>query len=170
MLFTDSGVLQAGILDFTFSSLYENFVTKFPTSQRRKTIYGSLVGFLKRVSDVCDIEELWLDGSYATNKVNPNDADILLFFSIENFIKLGPLWPTIRSFENIDAYCAVVIDEHTKQIISQEEFCQITNNRNYWRGQFGFDRNDHPKGIIRIKKDGIHKLLEGGDSDGSNVD
>ena len=43
----------------------------------------------------------------------------------------------------------------------QNNCLKLVNNRNYWRGQFGFDREDNPKGMIKISKEYLSLVKEG---------
>jgi hypothetical protein len=47
-------------------------------------------------------------------------------------------------------YIACAANEKSKQILSPADYNAVVNNRNYWRGQFGFDRQDNPKVIIKL--------------------
>jgi len=99
-----------------------------------------------------------------TSKINPNDVDIVLFFEVTDYINLVHQWGNIRNVTDIDAYCAAAVNTDSQDKLSPEEFNTITNNRNYWKGQFGYDRIDRPKGIIVLKPDKIMEYLNGGES------
>ena len=72
------------------------FVDDFPTSQRRKIIVEKLWDFAKEIFDVGVPCEFWVDGSFVTTKINPNDADLVLFLQIPNMNVLGPQLATFR--------------------------------------------------------------------------
>ena len=162
----NNGVLEPGLHKITFGEFYETFVEKFPSSQRRKEIFDSLFELVKSLTTEYEIYEVWVDGSFVTEKINPNDIDIIIFLEVSSFLKIGSKWSDIRSIgknNNIDAYCGVAVNEESKKLISPEDLQAIINNRNYWRGQFGFDRADNPKGIIVISAEEICSNLKGGD-------
>lgn len=96
MDFDTKGTLTAGFHDCTYEEFYEAFVSAFPSSQRRESIANALLDFSAEVFAVGTPIEFWIDGSYATNKMNPNDADIILFFLQPHMATLGPLWPSFR--------------------------------------------------------------------------
>ena len=163
----ESGVLEPGLHRCTLDEVYDTFVKKFSTSIRRENIFNSLITFLKYLNDNYKIYEVWIDGSYASEKKNPNDVDIVIFFEVDDFIKVCATWNTIRAVPDIDSYCAVAMNEESKKKINLVEYQQVINNRNYWRGQFGYDRADKPKGIIVLSAEEIEKYLKGGEEDGN---
>lgn len=129
----------------------KQFVDAFPTSQTRESIFEELTKFLSAVFTICTPDELWIDGSFATSKVNPNDADIVIFIGYNEIRGVVQDWEKIRnSFPLLDMYYAVAVNNETKRFVSPDDFNQIVNQRNYWRGQFGFDRQDAAKGIIKL--------------------
>lgn len=97
MAFETNGVLPAGFHDYTYDEFCKTFVEDFPTSQRRRMIAEALLEFSREVFAIGVPCEFWIDGSYATAKVNPNDADIILFFQYQHMVQLQPLWLYIHS-------------------------------------------------------------------------
>lgn len=161
MNFESNGSLKAGFHDCTYDEFYETFVSGFPTSQRRQLIAENLLTFSGEIFRVGVPYEFWVDGSYATTKINPNDADIVLFFSCQH---MNSLYPCIDVFRRkytgvLDIYFAYAVCQENEQKLKPADYQNIINNRNYWRGQFGFDRLDNPKGIIRIDCKSISERL-----------
>ena len=153
MDFNEYGLINPGIHEMDMDDFHISFVKQFTTSQRRQMFKDF------------NIYEIWIDGSYVTEKINPNDVDIVIFFSVEDFIRVSKIWDVIRKDAvNIDPYCAVAVTEENKQKLSSADINTIINKRNYWKGQFGFDREDRPKGIINIKADNIVEYIKGGES------
>lgn len=166
MQFNDMGLIEAGLHECDMGEFCEIFINDFVTSQSRTIIFQSLKKFLENIIAKYDLYEVWIDGSYVTNKVNPNDVDIVLFFELNDFIMIGQEWNNIRNVAYLDAYFSCAVNQNSLSQLSPPDINTITNKRNYWKGQFGFDRSDTPKGIIVIKCDKIKEFLNGG---GSNV-
>lgn len=164
MEFNDEGLIKPGIHECSVNDLYEIFVNNFKTSQRREIIFKSLMNFLKQLISHYNLQEVWIDGSYVTNKINPNDVDIVLFFEVNDYVKVSQQWDHIRNVINIDSYCEAIVNKDSESKLSQMDFNFINNRRNYWRGQFGFDRTDKPKGIIVLKESNIIDYFNGGGS------
>ena len=163
MTFEANGVLAPGFHDCTCDEFYATLVDGFPTSQRRKTISDTLLAFSKEVFAIGVPYEFWIDGSYVTTKMNPNDADIILFFQYQHMNDIAPLLDAFRQKYNgiLDIYFGYAASPENQKVVSPADYNQIVNGRNYWRGQFGFDREDNPKGIIRIDCTSIEEKLNG---------
>jgi hypothetical protein len=140
-------LLQPGFVDLDLATFEARFVTAFPTSSLRRPIFTRFVTLLNLLSDLGLSCQAWLDGSYLTEKPEPDDIDIALL--VDDDI-LGRLTPSA-----LDTYNSL-IDNHfeTKTrykcdlySIDQADF----HARAYWRGLFGFARSELPKGIGRMQ-------------------
>lgn len=148
MEFTKDGVLEPGLHRIDFSEFEEFFVNGFDTSQTRKAIYESFIAWLQDAVSKYKILEIWIDGSFVTQKINPNDVDLVVYVHAQDFIEVANNWSSIRNKPLIDAYYALAICEESEKIVPPKDYNTWVNQRNYWRGQFGYDRNDTPKGFI----------------------
>lgn len=89
--------------------------------------------------------ELWLDGSFSTQKVEPEDIDILCIAETKDLNSLDiNKQNELRNLLN-------------KSVTKARYGCEIyfvdnsnINMKSYWRGWFGFSRDDKPKGIPRL--------------------
>lgn len=164
MEFESNGMLSAGIHDCTMQEFIEFFVDKFPTSQRRKTIANNLLDFAKDILATGTPVEFWVDGSFVTTKINPNDADLVLFFHLPHMQVLAPQHSSLQQkyLNSLDFYFSLAVSPENEKLIKPSDYHTLcVNQRNYWRGQFGFDRQDSPKGIVRISCDSIIEYLKG---------
>ncbi len=142
-------LLSPGFHDLDDAQVKSLCVDAFPESVRRSMLYCN---YIQLVSDIRNINkqfncfiEVWVDGSFTTEKPEPDDIDILLVID-SNRLNLIPVMfqPQIEKFLNrqyikhnykID----LLLLEHGKD-----------EDRMHWRGVFGHDREDTPKGIVRI--------------------
>lgn len=163
MNFEANGMLLAGFHDCSVNDFITTFVDGFPTSQRRKFITEALWDFAEEIFKIDVPYEFWIDGSFATTKINPNDADIIVFLQEPALKILGPRFLDFRNKYNgvLDIYFSCAVSPESQKELSPNDYQKIVNNRNYWRGQFGFDRNDIPKGIVRIDCDSLKEYLKG---------
>ena len=134
MVFNENGMLPAGLHDYSAEQIFDELVEGFPASQSRLSIFKSLIEFCKNTNEMTDPCEIWLDGSYVTQKINPNDIDIVVFLQVEDYIKVSTI--DIQKIENVDFYYAMAISEHNKSMLSPTDFWVAINNRNYWKGRY----------------------------------
>lgn len=167
--FTANGNLNPGIHSYTITEFEEQFIKEFPNSSRRKLIYNDFRMWIKNVINEVPPRYIWLDGSFLTEKLNPNDLDLVLFYRPEDIPskdisnKLGFLINNVSRKFNCDAYFTLTLDHLDPMILQQMQQTnpQSTMMKTYWKGQFGFDRKNQAKGIILIEEAEIKNL--GGD-------
>lgn len=164
MEFSKEGLLEPGLHKMSIEDFENTFVKEFNTSQTRRKIYDSFIVWKEQLVQKFKIHEIWIDGSFVTKKINPNDVDIVVFVHAIDFNNLAKEWNLISSSDNIDAYMTLAVCEESEKTIEAQVYWQFVNHRNYWRGQFGFDRNDYPKGIVVLNCDQQKNLADkGGD-------
>lgn len=147
-------LLPPGFHDLDDLGLKNLCVNAFPTSVRRSTLYCNFVqltGLLREINlQFKCFGEIWVDGSYTTHKPEPDDIDILLVIDYRALLQipeeqLKAVSPLLnRSFVkanyNIDV---LLLPENHPEV-------DYSERRSYWRGWFGFDRRENPKGLVRF--------------------
>lgn len=134
------------------------FVDKFHTSQTRKCLLDTFLAFINEIKDIFENSltiTAWLDGSFATNKIAPNDLDIVMFLPDES-VKLHEveLLKIIDKYKEancpIDSYIVRVYPkDHSKFIRTQSDIA-------YWTHWFSStkpnrQRKRFKKGFIELK-------------------
>lgn len=163
--FLENGNLNPGIHEYSFNEVEKQFVIDFPSSETRKNIYQNFCIWLKKLVEIKSPRYIWLDGSFLTKKVNPNDLDLVVFYRPEDItseelaVKLNHLIHTDSANYLCDAYICLSLS-HLEEF-QKEQFGQTKIMETYWKGQFSFDRNRNPKGIVEIKEDEIKKFRGG---------
>lgn len=159
MKFNEDGYLDPGFHDIDLQDINEKFVDNFKESITRQDIIKGYIRFMKDLKE-CGVDnfECWIDGSFSTNKTNPNDIDMVLVIDrgiIEKIpmdkqgqlLKL--LTPDLARIEyKCDAYILAKVDN------KHEDYNKYELQKNYWKSQFGTDRNSIPKGMLRINIEG----------------
>lgn len=136
---------NAGFLDITNEQLKETFLEPFDNKKRREYLLSRFNALVDRFKETGLSAEVWIDGSFSTLKPEPGDIDVIFFVDGNQVNLLATDKQKIilelnnRQYSNIRYNCDVFI-------IPNQDF----NNRSYWRGWFGFSRNEEPKGIIRL--------------------
>ncbi len=136
---------NAGFVDISNDQLEETFLSPFDNKARREYLLSRFGALLDRFKETELNAELWIDGSFATLKPEPGDIDLIFFVDAIQVTSLLPDKQNIitelsnRTISKIRYSCDVFI-------VSAQNF----NARSYWRGWFGFSRDEKPKGIIRL--------------------
>jgi len=142
-----NSLFEPGFYDVPFDGLKETLlellVKPFGDSRHRELLLDYLLALLAEVVHVRIFTEVWIDGSFVTDKEEPNDVDVVLWYNAVPSISPRELRiyrelkdsSLMMSHYRCDVYLAKNGDETV---------------RRYWENWFGTDRLRHPKGIIRI--------------------
>lgn len=136
---------QAGFKDIELCELRNVFVEPFENPSRREYLLTRFEALLDRFRETGISSEVWIDGSFSTEKPEPGDIDMIFFIDANEANLLEPEKKRIllelndRKASSIRYNCDVFI-------VTNQDY----NMRSYWRGWFGFSRSEEPKGIIRL--------------------
>ncbi len=151
-------LLPEGFHAYTLPEIYDFGVARFGLSETRKNICDGLA----RLSDIlenggvpCDV---WVNGSFMTEKYDPEDADLLVRVDcqflenaspdqhsvLEWINKFGPLEDGLLCHTFVDVVYppGTPIGETSKQQFG------------YWQSMFGLSRGNNEKGIAVLKING----------------
>lgn len=129
----------------------KRFVTDFIHSTTRQGIFTGLLEYLGDMGILLmDLGykgtwNVWLDGSFTTKKLNPNDVDLLSVFDKDGLFEqykhlFEPMFANnAETRYGVDAY--FLLNDNSRK---------STELTNYWKSQFGVDRNGRNKGIIHL--------------------
>lgn len=162
-------IYQPGLFYENAEDAALKLIYDFPESQRRKGLFDNFVGYLRVLCSTYKPVEVWLDGSFVTKKLNPGDIDLLVVLPIEDFMHCHNSGNKEKSFKNFGLDCYYWIDPNDPQINESQVIskAEVDGHIEYWKKQYGFDREMNPKGILVFDRIQISKLLlEGG---GENV-
>jgi hypothetical protein len=145
-VFVFTPILSAGFQNYDEAKLEQDFLNAFPGSLTREKLVKGLIDYIKCLKTFRIPFEIWIDGSFVTNKMNPNDIDLLIVAPQQKCDSLTSEQKTYfetllnRAIAKTNFHCDVY-------------FCVAENepNKSYWRGWFGFSREELPKGIVRMK-------------------
>ncbi|KAF0247375.1 MAG: hypothetical protein FD167_3225, partial [bacterium] len=142
-------LLSEGFEDIRLDQLRPIFLDSFPSSTTRENILRKFKNWIQRVKKLNVKCEIWIDGSFATKKVNPRDIDIVVFISstdIRDFSASKKRELEILTNERLT-------EEQKKECLcdSYLVFADDVYGRKYWEEKFGLIRDKQkPKGIFRI--------------------
>lgn len=154
MAFDAIGNLPAGIHDYDMGQVKSEFVDSFPHSSTRPAILSGLTAYRSHLAAIVAHFEQILDGSFVTSKNDPNDVDCFISADANVINNLGPAeqiafqqmvsGKVTQSTYRVDAYLCAYVPQ------GDPNYDNYRAMRKYWLGEFGFDRNENPKGLVRV--------------------
>ncbi|MFD1954590.1 DUF6932 family protein [Paenibacillus thailandensis] len=166
--FMPNGNLTPGIHTYTIHEFEQQFINEFTTSIRRSLIYTNFKHWLSQLLQVLPPRYVWLDGSFLTQKVDPNDIDLVVFYYPEDIqnqnqaAELKELINRVSRNYNCDAYFSLSFENWTPQQLAVFPQQNHKIMQTYWMGQFGFDRARQPKGMVQINQQELILSVTGG--------
>jgi hypothetical protein len=124
-------------------------VDRFPESVTRPRILANLETLIVAVNRQAIAGHIWIDGSFLTEKLNPDDVDIALVVpraTVLAFSRAQRLFFDELSDKKL--YDQYKLDSYGIALDVGTDVGDYTLA--YWLRQFGFSRDDVPKGIVRI--------------------
>jgi len=152
--FDNNGNLPAGFITPKLDEFKEHFVDNFRDSTTRQKIFNGYIRYNSKL-DVIKVATIqWVNGSYTTSKVNPEDIDFVTHIDAieldeseeikEIFSKL-----TDKSRAKSECICDVYfIAVYPPEITELYE--NTKEDIEYWSKWFAHDRENNPKGIIEF--------------------
>lgn len=149
-------LLADGFHEGALEELQALCVDKFPFSASRGRLMTGLQTMFELLTRDGIRGNLWVDGSFLTEKLEPNDIDVVL--EVTEAMLAGATQAQknrLRWFgsqEDADA-----IQERRAYGCDCYVFSEAPGGsrwRDYWMRQFGRDRSKHPKGIFVLKVNG----------------
>jgi hypothetical protein len=132
-------------------------VTPFPLSTIRPTIFDGLMTFVQKLESAEVPGELWLDGSFLTEKINPKDVDVVLRVDGSVYNAGTP--------DQKEAIDWVIANQKLTLKCDSYVFFEYPHGDplhdegrwwySYWHKQWGFSREIDPKGIAVLSLGGI---------------
>jgi len=100
-------LLADGLHQMSVAELKQLCVMEFPLSKRREAIMRSLESLLAGLSSATVKAQVWIDGSFLTKKIDPDDVDLVVVIQEQDF-SLSMTIPVRR-----DALVRIVKQEFT---------------------------------------------------------
>lgn len=140
------------------AELMEMCVTNFPLSSTRPGIIAGFTYLLGRLQKAEVSGQVWINGSFVTEKIDPNDVDFVLCV----FADL---------YDNSTGEQRAVLDAIADEDLKSKHKCDCylsiewpaggplhregQENRKYWRDLFGHSRTGEEKGLAILALKGL---------------
>jgi hypothetical protein len=151
-------LLEIGRHEMSVGELRKLCVDSFPLSATRPLVMGGLEKVISRLRNDNVDGEVWVNGSFLTEKVNPNDVDIVLRISADLYENGTITQRRAIDWLNSDLksayYCYSFFFLEWPEGNSKYWLGEYMHS--YWMKQFGFSRGEEIKGIAVIN------LVQGG--------
>ena len=140
----------------SIEELRQQCVDRFPLSKTRAEIMAGLAEVIERLTQYQVAGELWVDGSFLTEKINPGDVDVVLrvpssvYDDGTNEQRRIVDWVggNLKEYNLCDSYVFYEFPEDDPDYLWGKE------RRDYWNDLFGHSRGGTSKGIAVIELTG----------------
>lgn len=165
--FNEIGNLPPGRYEIAFDDAKSFFVDAFPDSETRLKNWNSFYAYIQTIISIgLDEFKLWVDGSFVTEKLNPNDIDCVVYVKASLVNSLSPkgqellvkyLIPQNKSMHelNKNLYCTdsyILLDIEDSPDFPNHDI--IMGKKKYWDNLWGHDRQGNAKGYIILSVKG----------------
>jgi hypothetical protein len=147
-------LLPLGFHVKTLAEVRQLCVVRFTHSITRPSIMDGLEEVVTELNKSSLHLEVWVDGSFATEKLNPEDSDIAVRFDGVEFDAAAAHQKAIISW----AASTDLVSTHKCDCYPFPEYPQGHRlydhgqwRRAYWLNKFGFSRSEQPKGLAVVK-------------------
>jgi hypothetical protein len=157
LIFTPEGFLTPfEKINVDLATFERTFVTDFPNSKTRKTLFDNYLRYIDNFSkEITPNFTQWIDGSFVSQKENPNDIDLVTFIEVaihdEKEHLIDEKYISSVTYElGLDAYILKIFAESNPRY---KDFTLLHLNK--WQQRFSFSKKGQnelifPKGFIEI--------------------
>lgn len=153
-MFNHEGYLTDQIVEYSSLIAFEHdFVDSFFASNSRRKIYDDFIAFLDKFCNICTPRRLWIDGSYVTDKLDPQDIDVVIFIDYSSFRNK---WRQIKELlvksdgGTLDIFPITEDNEDAVELLTSEDHVRLIENIKNWESLFSKDRAGKYKGFVQI--------------------
>jgi hypothetical protein len=148
-----SPLLPVGFHQMTIEALRDLCVKKFPSSKSRPTIMDYLEGIINSLAHLNVVADVWVNGSFLTEKIEPADSDIVVCIQHHVYENGTPAQQNMINWINTNLKAALLCDSYILVEYPQGHPLHTEGEwmRAYWIRQFGFSRGVQFKGMALIK-------------------
>ena len=167
--FDNNGNLPPGIYRQSLDDFKQKFVIDFFTSSTRHVIYNGYISYCKQVVSFDIVSINWITGSFTTNKLNPEDIDIVVHFDPKKYRSMIDQLDFEIKFQYAQEsdikkmfYChAFYVPTYPE---NDPRYILTVKQSNMWKKFFSTDKNGNDRGLIEfdlsVQKSNI--LMDGG--------
>jgi hypothetical protein len=147
-------LLSGGRHWVTLDELRALCVAAFFLSKRRELLLVVVTDVLRALSGENIIAEVWIDGSFLTRKIDPDDVDLVVVLDAENVppATATAAWAVLHRINDQEFNQPLKCDSYLYWDVpkSHPQFRENEIWRAYWLRQFCFSRKAQIKGLAVV--------------------
>lgn len=145
-----------GFHPLSLSEIRSKCADAFPLSTTRRQIVSGLSEIVSRLEASGVAGDLWIDGSFATKKINPSDADVVLVCSEKEFESGSPEHREAVHFLISNLKKELLCETYVLFTYPEDHdlHTEFLWNHGFYVGRWGWSGGNEPKGIISLKLGG----------------
>jgi Family of unknown function (DUF6932) len=149
--------LPLGFHPLSLAEVEAMCVTNFPLSASRQPIMDGLKAFVGRLISEAVQGDLWLDGSFLTEKIDPEDVDIVLRMQADLYDYGTPEYRDAVDWVISNRKATLKCDSYIlfQYYLGHPLYDEGEWWYSYWHMKWGFSREEDPKGSAVIKLPGV---------------
>lgn len=145
------------IIDISWDDFKQVFVECFDDTSTRHKIFEKFEAYIAEFQlEICKSFTLWVNGSFISRKINPNDIDVVILLEYQIQEQFESL---IRSkFTAIKTWKTTQVDAYILKLFPEDHqmFKATAFDKYYWVGKFSNSKinkegKSFSKGFIQIK-------------------
>lgn len=138
----------------SLNDFYKQTVYPFMPNNVREKLFGELAGFIEGLSETGLVCEVWVDGSFLSNKEEPGDIDLTVVIDYCHFQTLSKekrLYLLNTFFQKEERAYSQWLDVYqTFSVSDDHKTMKVLDRTSYWSGFWSTDREDNLKGYACI--------------------
>jgi len=142
-------LFSPGFHDIEIEQFDSYFIDPFEDKDRRLFLKERFFALLNELFRIEIDFEIWIDGSYATEKEKPNDIDLMFICKLEDEDKLS--LEKHQDFVYIANSKEFRIRHNCDLKFAYADYLPDLQTIEYYKKLYGLSRNKEPKGIPRFK-------------------
>lgn len=143
-------LLGPGLHSHTLADLRRLCVNRFPESITRPSLMDNLQKVIELLGSKNVVAEVWIDGSFLTEKLNPDDVDLVVIVEASDYANALPETKAfVAWFGSNSMYARFKCDNYL--FVRDDSSTQSDYVHAYWLRQFGFSRGNQMKGIAVLR-------------------
>jgi hypothetical protein len=143
-------LLAVGFHPMNLVGLRRVCVERFPASITRPSIMRNLEGLIGLINQNRMAGSIWVDGSFLTQKLNPDDVDLILVLASNFYLGMDAQQRQFFNwFSSNSLYDSYRCDNYG--VVLDRSQPEGEWSYAYWLRQFGFSRGNDMKGMALIQ-------------------